>query len=193
MIRKIRKTEKALSEGTMSLKDGVYYLYKYSTGEEIFIVMYLLPKDSGIYESSYEDEAEEPEDPVNPPAPQKKAVPSLSITSADLKAGDTLQLRVIGGKVTKWTSSKSKRVSVSNGKVKALRKGSAVIAAKLDSGKTLKCSIKVTTSPKLSKKSITVKKGKSKTVTVTGKAPGVKNVYKNTRRAKVTSKSTVLH
>ncbi len=43
----------------------------------------------------------------------------------------------------------------------ALKKGSATIYAVLKGGTYLTCKVKVTTSPKLSKKAITVKKGKT--------------------------------
>ncbi len=52
------------------------------------------------------------------------------------------------------------------------------------------CKVNVKTSPKLSKKSITVKKNKTKTVKITGKASTVKNVYTNTMKAKIISKNT---
>ena len=35
-----------------------------------------------------------------------------------------------------------------------------------------------------------MKKGKTKTITITGKAPGVKNAYKNTKKARVISGKT---
>lgn len=44
--------------------------------------------------------------------------------------------------------------------------------------------------PKLSKASITVKKGSTKTVKIIGKDKSIKNQYKNTKTAKVTSKKT---
>ncbi len=44
--------------------------------------------------------------------------------------------------------------------------------------------------PKLSKTSITVKKGKTKTVKIIGKDKSIKNVYKNTKKAKIKSKKT---
>ena len=69
-------------------------------------------------------------------------------------------------------------------------KGTAVITDTLTSGDQVTCKVKVTTSPKLSRKSVTVKKGKTVTVKITGKAQSVKNVYKNTAAAKVTSEKT---
>ncbi|MBR2280214.1 MAG: hypothetical protein IJ903_04730, partial [Ruminococcus sp.] len=52
------------------------------------------------------------------------------------------------------------------------------------------CKVTVTTSPKLSKKTVTVKKNKTVSVKITGKAKAVKNVYTNTKIAKITSKNT---
>ena len=114
----------------------------------------------------------------------------MNITKASLKAGKTLTLESKDGKVIGWKSSNMKKAIVKNGKVTALAKGSAVITATLEDGREQTCNIKVTTSPKLSKKSVTVKKGKIVTVKITGKAPGVNNKYKNTKKAKVISKKT---
>ena len=72
----------------------------------------------------------------------------------------------------------------------AKKKGSKKITATLTSGDQVTCKVKVTTLPKLSRKSVTVKKGKTVTVKITGKARSVKNVYKNTAAAKVTSAKT---
>ena len=123
------------------------------------------------------------------PLPARKSS-AIGVTDLKLKAGDIIKLDTSGEAVAKWSSSASKVAKVSKGKVTALKKGKAVITAKLKDGSTLKFKVSVTSSPKLSEKSITVKKGKTKTVTILGKAPGVKNVYKNTKKAKVTSKAT---
>ena len=129
--------------------------------------------------------------PVNPPAPGTKTTPVLGVTTARLKAGDVVNLKVSGGTVSKWTSSNDKVASVSKGKIKALKKGSADITAVLDSGKTLVCSVKVTTSPQLKQKAITLKKGEKKKVRILGRAPDVGNAYKNTKKAKVVTKEKV--
>ena len=77
-----------------------------------------------------------------------------------------------------------------NGKITALKKGSATVTATLQNGKKLSCKVSVKTSPKLSKKSITVKRNKTATVKITGKAKTVRNTYKNTKKAKIISKSS---
>ncbi len=111
----------------------------------------------------------------------------LNVPSADMKAGATMLLTSRGGEVVSWSSSDPKVALVSDGKVTALAKGRTVITATLSGGETQLCDINVTTSPKLSRKVVTVKKGKTKKVTIIGKAPGIDNKYKNTKKAKVTS------
>ena len=116
--------------------------------------------------------------------------PKLNKTSVSLKAGATAALKVTDGEVKSWTSSNKAVATVSKGTVTALKKGTATITAKLSDGQKLTCKVKVTTSPKLSKSSVTVKKGKIVKVKITGKAKSVKNVYTNTKKAKVISKNT---
>ena len=89
----------------------------------------------------------------------------------------------------KWTSSNSKIATVKRGKITALKKGAATITATLTTGKKLICKVTVSTSPKLSKKTVSVKKGNTVTVRITGKAAAVDNVYYNTKYAKVISKN----
>ena len=99
-------------------------------------------------------------------------------------------MKVENGKVKAWKSSDSKVVKVKNGKLTALKKGTATVTATLTTGEELTCKVKATSSPKLSKNSVTVKKGKTVTVKITGKASSVKNVYTNTKYAKILSKNT---
>ena len=131
------------------------------------------------------EETDEPEKD-----PEKEQEIGLNITKSSLKAGKTLTLKSKDGTVISWRSSNKKIAIVKKGKVIALAKGSTVITATLEDGRTQTCSIKVTSSPKLSKKSVTVKKGKTVTVKIVGKAPGVNNKYKNTKKAKIVSKKT---
>ncbi len=121
--------------------------------------------------------------------PPEKA-PKLNKTSLSLKAGSTAALKVKDGDVKIWTSSNKAVAKVSDGTVTALKKGTVTVTAKLKSGEKLTCKVKVTSSPKLSKSSITVSKGKIKTVKIIGKAKSVKNTYTNTKNAKVLSKNT---
>lgn len=144
------------------------------------------------------DKPTEPEE-TEPTAPAKSA--KLNKISASLNAGGTLTLKVTNGTVKSWKSSKKSVATVTNkGKVTALTKGSATITATLTNGKKLSCKVKVKTSPtikigkkKYSKKTVyTVKRNKTLTVNITGKAASVKNVYKtsNKKIAKITSKAT---
>lgn len=117
-----------------------------------------------------------------------------------LKAGKTETLTVENGTVKEWKSSKKKVATVKDGKVTALKKGTAVITAVLSDGTTLTCTVKVTSSPAIkvvgkkfnTKKTYVVKKNKTIKVKITGKAAGVKNVYVSSKKkvAKVTSKNT---
>lgn len=126
--------------------------------------------------------------------------PAISKTSVSLKAGKTASLTVTGGTVKSWNSSKSKVASVKNGKVTALKKGSADVTATLTTGEKLVCKVKVTSSPTIkvsgkkfkAKTTYKIKKGKTISVKITGKASSVKNKYKSSKKkiAKVTSKAT---
>lgn len=114
----------------------------------------------------------------------------LNKTAVSLKSGATADLKVSNGKAKSWSSSNTKVATVKNGKVTALKKGSVTITATLTTGKKLTCKVNVTSSPKLSKTSVKVKKNKTVSVKITGKAGSVKNVYINTKIAKITSKNT---
>lgn len=139
-----------------------------------------------------------PTSPVNPKPVVK--TPKISAKTAKLAAGKTKTLKVTNGKVKSWTSSKKTVAFVKNGKVTALKKGTATITAKLSTGKKLSCKITVTSDPSIkisgkklnAKKTYSIKKGKCLTLTLTGKAADVKNSYasSNKKIAKVTSKAT---
>ena len=131
----------------------------------------------------------------------KITVVKISATKATLKAGKTKTLKVTGATVKSWATSKKTVATVTkSGKVTALTKGSATITATLNDGTKLTCKITVSSNPTLkigskaykSSTTYTVKKGKTLTVTITGKASSVKNVYSTTKKtiAKVTSKAT---
>ena len=175
------KADNPRDASAVETKDGVYYLYQYTQYTTDSLVMYCLPRSSGEYESSYEEE------PAPPAAPE----PGLNFSSARLKAGDTLVLKVTGGTVKKWASSDSKVASVSKGLVKALTKGSATLTATLDTGETLSCTVKVATSPELGDKTITLKKGASRLVAIVGRAPGTDNDYRSTDVAEIVSDKAV--
>lgn len=122
--------------------------------------------------------------------PATDPAPKLNLSTATVKCGKVIKLRVNnsdGKKVTFSSNNKSVAPVSSTGTVSALKKGVAGITAKLGT-KSLKFTIKVTTSPKLSKSSIKIKKGKYKYVSVIGKVSSVNNAYKNTSKAKILSK-----
>ena len=125
-----------------------------------------------------------PEIPVAPAA-------KLNTTSKKIAAGKTFKLSVKNTTAkVKYASTKTAIAKVaSNGTVTALKKGTAYIKATVD-GKVLKCKVVVSSSPKLNKTSVKVKKGKTVTVTLTGKASAIKNAYTNTKVAKITSAKT---
>ncbi len=119
-----------------------------------------------------------------------KSAYGLNLSTATVKCGKVISLRVKNrgsGKV-RYSSSNSKVAKVSSaGKVSALKKGFARITAK--TGIKKYCfTIKVTTSPKLSKTAVSVKKNKNTHVNIIGKASTVNNVYVNTSKAKILSK-----
>lgn len=116
--------------------------------------------------------------------------PAISASTASLNAGGTKALTIKGASVTKWTTSNKAVATVTNGKITALKKGTATITATLATGGKLTCKVTVKTSPKLSKSSVTVKVKKTVTIKITGKAATVNNVYTSTKIAKITSKNT---
>jgi subtilisin family serine protease len=173
------KPEPSKLFSAVETKDGVYYIKQNTDGYLTRLSLYLIPADSGDYESSYSK--------ITPADPETA---KLNNNSLSLKAGKTANLTVNGGTVISWYSSNPKVASVKNGKVTALKKGTATVYANLKDGKYLTCKVKVTSSPKLSKSSVSVKKGKTVKVKIKGKASTVKNVYTNTKKAKIISAKT---
>lgn len=97
--------------------------------------------------------------------------------------------------VKKWKSSDEEVATVKNGKITALKEGTAKIIAVDTVGRKLTCKLRVTSSPKLTQNkktvtSVTVKKGKTVEVKITGKAKKIDNKYINTRKAKIISKKS---
>ena len=118
--------------------------------------------------------------------------PSLNYTSTGLKAGKTVTLKVKGGTVESWKSSKAAVATVdSKGVVTALKKGTATITATLKDGTKLTSKIVVRSNPtiKIGKKAFKasttykVKKGKALKVKITGKASSVNNAYSTSKKA----------
>lgn len=125
-------------------------------------------------------------------ATASSAIPSLNIRTATLKCGKRFDINVRnkGKKKVKFSSSAKKIAAVNkNGVVTTLRKGRAKIIVKVGKRK-LRCIVKVTSNPKLAPNSVTVKKGKTVSVKIIGKAKGVNNKYKNTEYANIVSKKT---
>lgn len=136
---------------------------------------------------------EEPTKPTEPtkPQPTKPVVktPKISATKVTLKSAQAKTLKVTNGKVKTWSTSSKKIATVSKGKVVALTKGRVKITATLTNGKKLYCYVTVTTSPKLSRTTLNLKKGKTATVKLTGKVANINNKYYNTKVAKIVSKA----
>lgn len=116
----------------------------------------------------------------------------LNLRTATVKCGKLITLKVYnkGSKKVKYSSNNKKVAKVSSaGKVSALKKGVAKITVKVGS-KKLYFTIKITSSPKLSKSSVTVKKGRYKTLKIIGKCGSVSNTYYHTKKARISGKRT---
>ncbi|MGN0461398.1 MAG: leucine-rich repeat protein [Ruminococcus sp.] len=124
------------------------------------------------------------------PASPSIKVPKISLTKFSTNAGTVRTLKVTNGAVKSWSTSNKKIATVKSGKVTSLNKGTAQITATLTTGKKLTCRVTVNSSPKLSKTTVSVKKGKTVKVTLTGKASAINNKYTNTKYAKITSKTS---
>lgn len=157
-------------------KDGKVYSIKSAVDSKIIDVETLaktIPNTTKI---------EEPTKPV-------VKTPKISATKVNLKSAQTRTLKVTNGKVKTWSTSSKKIATVSKGKVVALTKGKVRITATLTNGKKLYCYVTVTTSPKLSRTTLNLKKGKTATVKLTGKVANINNKYYNTKVAKIVSKA----
>lgn len=106
-----------------------------------------------------------------------------------LKAGTTWTIKISNSSKAKWSSSKKSVAIVNNGRITALNKGDSTIKAELPSGIILSYNVKVSTTPRVNKTTITVKKGKTTKVSLYGKAKSINNRYNNTKYAKIISKS----
>ncbi|MCH5303554.1 MAG: Ig-like domain-containing protein [Ruminococcus sp.] len=116
--------------------------------------------------------------------------PKLNLKTATLKCGKTVALYVKNknGKKVKFSSSNKRVAKVSKkGLVTTLKKGVAKITAKVGK-KKLYCTVRVVSSPKLSGKSVTVRRGRTAIIKITGRAPAIKNTYKSTKKAKILGK-----
>ncbi|MGN0476512.1 MAG: hypothetical protein ACI4HM_04155 [Ruminococcus sp.] len=116
-------------------------------------------------------------------------IPYLVNAPKSLKAGAVWTIKISDGSSAKWSSSNKSIATVNKGKITALNKGSTVIRAEFSTGIILKYTVRVTTSPTVQKSSVSVKKGKTTSVKITGKASSINNKYTNTSRAKIISKT----
>ena len=143
---------------------------------------------------------EKPTEPQPTETDKPVQTPKLNKTSLRLKAGATATLKVTNGKAKSFKSSKKAIATVDKkGKVTALSKGNSTITVTTTKGKKLTCKVKVQTNPTLKiggetfrkSKTYIIKKDKTLTVNIKGKAAAVKNKYKTNKPkiAKVTSKA----
>ena len=102
-----------------------------------------------------------------------------------MRAGDDIQLLMNYGKPLSWKSSDTKVATVKDGKITALQKGTTNIVAKYDYNIEIVYKLTVESSPKLSKSTVSVKKGKTATIKIYGKADKVSNQFVNSKYAKV--------
>ena len=128
----------------------------------------------------------------------KIAQEKLSATNVSLKSGATKTIKVLNGKVKSYKVTNNKVAKVnSKGVVTALNKGKTTVIVTLKDGNKLNCKVNVTTAPKLSKPTVTVKVGKTVKVKALVKAKNialkwtVSNKNVNTSIAKMISASVL--
>ncbi|MGN0476514.1 MAG: leucine-rich repeat protein [Ruminococcus sp.] len=126
---------------------------------------------------------------TNPTTQPTVKTPKISQTKFSTVAGTVKTLKVTNGAVKSWSTTNKKIVTVKGGKVTSLGRGTATVTATLTTGKKLTCKVTVTSNPKLSKSNVSVKKGKTVTVKLSGKVSAINNKYVNTKYAKITSKT----
>lgn len=127
----------------------------------------------------------------------KVSYATLSAEKATLKAGGTKALTLSGATASGWLSQTTSVARIKDGTVTGLRKGTAVVGAKLANGAVVTCNITVSNNPSLkingaafdASKTYAVKKGSSLSVSISGKAASVNNSYSTTDKnvAAVTS------
>lgn len=119
------------------------------------------------------------------------AAAKISKSKATLIKGQTLKLEIKNNsKKIKWSTTNKKIATVtSKGKVTAKKAGTVTIIAKIGK-KQYKCKIKVET-PKISNSSLTLIKGSSQTITMTGNTQKIKWSTSNKSIATVSSKGKV--
>lgn len=128
---------------------------------------------------------------IQTPAIAQAAAVKLNKTKATIYVGNTLTLTLSGTKSgVKWSTSSEKTAKVSNkGVVTAVKKGSAVITALVGKSK-YKCTITVK-DPYISNTSITLNKGDTQKLSITGATETITWKSSNTSIATVTKYGTV--
>lgn len=118
------------------------------------------------------------------------AAAKISAKSVTLSVGQSKMLKVFGAKKVKWSSNKKSVASVTaKGKVTAKKKGTATITAKAGK-KKFTCKIKVE-APKISNKSLTLIKGKTAMLSISGTKRQISWSSSNNSVATVSSNGTV--
>lgn len=133
---------------------------------------------------------------VAPDAPfsvtvQAAAKIKLNKKTAYVTKGETVQLKISGTKkAVKWSSSDKKIATVNaKGKVKGIKKGTATITAKVGT-KKYTCKVTIET-PKISKAKVSVNKGKTITLKMSGTKQTVKWSTSDKKIATVSNKGVV--
>lgn len=103
----------------------------------------------------------------------------------EMNSGYDVTISLNYGKPLSWFSTNSKVATVKNGKVTALQKGTTNIIAKYDYNIEIVYKLTVNSSPRLSKSTVSVKKGKTATIKIYGKADKLSNQYVNSKYAKI--------
>ncbi len=121
--------------------------------------------------------------------------PTHNETKVVLKAGSTFTFKVYGGNVK--TVKELGHVNANANKIATINKTTLTLTALtsgitsvkfiLQDGTSLTAKVYVNDKPKLSKETVTVKKGKTATVKVINKAKSIDNAYDNTEYAKIIS------
>ena len=117
----------------------------------------------------------------------------MKVYTMSVKAGKEFTPLFVLSDCKKVKSSNKKVVKIQNNKEKtpvALKKGTATITATVKKGIKVKCKVTVTSNPKLSKNTVTVKKGQIAKVKIKGKASDINNKYKNTKYAEIISEKS---
>ena len=112
--------------------------------------------------------------------------------------GNVYSLNYYNSKVISWISSKPQIATITeNGKLTTLKKGVTILTAKLENGTSYTVKLKVRYNPQIKYKAqsdkyykavnnITLKVGETKKLVTVYKADAVKNIYKDTNKAKIT-------